>query len=972
MKKLLLSLFCLLTVCVSAFAADVTISLSGSWDPALPAEAATSETTHTCGDYTITIYNGKVHQSAILLTKGSGYLQLPAFEQKVEKITFYSQDGASKTAVVKIYEGSTSVEVGSATTADPSVDNGYTITIPEDKQKANVAYRFKPTSSKNAQISKVELTFAGASTPAAVATPTFSVAGGGFSEAFNLTISCATEGATIYYTTDGNAPTASSTEYTGAINISETTTVKAIAVKGDDTSNVASATYVNINCSNISEWLEKAAADRSIAYIITNPVTVVYNALSTVSGEKQYRYTYVQDATGSLLIYNIENSLTPGQTLTGLAGEYTMYSGLKEMVNANIADLTPDSGEAPAPATMAVGSITTDNQNKYVKLAGVAFNPTTKKASQDGAEIDIFYRFAGVEAPAAAGKYDIEGFVSVYNEKLQVYPTSFKKLLEDPVIAVTTKDDATIANEGMVDVSEAPVTITVTNPNDAAISIYLMKGEDYSEVVANVDEYTEETWTYTITEAGHYGVMASIFTEDGQEASANFVFTIDGPESLMNPIVSLTDSNDNLLEDGASAKAPVKFSIDNYAYNNSKIYYYVTKEETTPEYTVSEENFTLTISEPGDYRYNAYVASYEGEKLTGISDEVSGTFTVLPAGPKDPVIVMTDKDGAEVASGATLAEDKAPVTVTITNPNEGVTMYISTMNLDSGESHDYQAVESHTLTIADSGQWAVGVFMYDDNGECYKEVNFTIEGEIKYLLVKPAVEFLNSDDYEVESPANERVTMIISHQNYNEGALLVYTINGEETTTEERFVEIPITEAGVITYSAYVKLGTKSLSDVEEGEFEVLASAFKLVAPTITFTTPENESTPVTCTITNTNYGGYGTIVYAIGTSEWYEGEGGVVTFDLPNDGNYTVKAYVRNDEDETLNSEVTEEEYVLSGINGIFFGEEGVSVRGGEIVAPEGAEIYNLSGIRMANGHVAPGIYIVRVAGKAVKVTVK
>lgn len=967
MKKLLLSLFCLLTVCVSAFAADVTITASQA------AENATATTTlgsdsYTSGDYSF-YYDKSTGNTAPAYNK-AGEIRLYANNkmkisgETMSKMVF-SVVNATQMANVTVSTGTFTYDsskelytwVGEATevtfTVSAKADNGT---------NTSKAGRFDW---KQVVISSVEA-------PAAVATPTFSVAGGGFSEAFDLTISCATEGATIYYTTDGNAPTASSTEYTGAINISETTTVKAIAVKGDDTSNVASATYVNINCSNISEWLEKAAADSSNAYIITNPVTVVYNALSTAnSSGKQFRYTYVQDATGSLLIYNIENSLTPGQTLTGLAGEYTVYSGLKEMVNANIADLTPGSGEAPAPATKAVGSITTDNQNEYVKLAGVAFNPTTKKASQDGAEIDIYYRFAGVDAPATAGKYDIEGFVSVFNG-LQFQPTSFKKLLEDPVIAVTTKDDATIANEGMVDVSEAPVTITVTNPNDAAISIYLMKGEDYSEVVANVDEYTEETWTYTITEAGHYGVMASIFTEDSQEAFANFVFTIDGPESLMNPIVSLTDSNDNLLEDGASAKAPVKFSIDNYAYNNSKIYYYVTKEEATPEYTVSEENFTLTISEPGDYRYNAYVASYEGEKLTGISDEVSGTFTVLPAGPKDPVIVMTDKDGAEVASGATLAEDKAPVTVTITNPNEGVTMYISTMNLDSGESHDYQAVESHTLTIADSGQWAVGVFMYDDNGDCYKEVNFTIEGEIKYLLVKPAVEFLNSDDYEVESPANERVTMLISHQNYNEGALLVYTINGVETTTEERFVEIPITEAGVITYSAYVKLGTKSLSDVEEGEFEVLASAFKLVAPTITFTTPENESTPVTCTITNTNYGGYGTIVYAIGTSEWYEGEGGVVTFDLPNDGNYTVKAYVRNDEDETLNSEVTEEEYVLSGINGIFFGEEGVSVRGGEIVAPEGAEIYNLSGIRMANGHVAPGIYIVRVAGKVVKVTVK
>ena len=81
-------------------------------------------------------------------------------------------------------------------------------------------------------------------TAATVATPTFSLAGGTYTTTQTVTISCATDGATIYYTTDGSTPTTSSPNYTGAISVSETTTLKAIAVKGDMTdSDVATATY---------------------------------------------------------------------------------------------------------------------------------------------------------------------------------------------------------------------------------------------------------------------------------------------------------------------------------------------------------------------------------------------------------------------------------------------------------------------------------------------------------------------------------------------------------------------------------------------------------------------------------------------------------------------------------------------------------------------------------------------------------
>ncbi len=77
-----------------------------------------------------------------------------------------------------------------------------------------------------------------------VATPSFSVAAGEVTEGTSVEITCATEGASIYYTLDGSEPTTASTLYTAAIVINEAKTIKAIAVKdGMDNSSVATAEY---------------------------------------------------------------------------------------------------------------------------------------------------------------------------------------------------------------------------------------------------------------------------------------------------------------------------------------------------------------------------------------------------------------------------------------------------------------------------------------------------------------------------------------------------------------------------------------------------------------------------------------------------------------------------------------------------------------------------------------------------------
>lgn len=78
-----------------------------------------------------------------------------------------------------------------------------------------------------------------------VVMPTFDPAGGAYTSGQTVTIATTTEGASIRYTVDGSVPSSTaSTEYTGAVPVSATTTIKAIAYKdGMSDSTVAEATY---------------------------------------------------------------------------------------------------------------------------------------------------------------------------------------------------------------------------------------------------------------------------------------------------------------------------------------------------------------------------------------------------------------------------------------------------------------------------------------------------------------------------------------------------------------------------------------------------------------------------------------------------------------------------------------------------------------------------------------------------------
>jgi hypothetical protein len=77
-----------------------------------------------------------------------------------------------------------------------------------------------------------------------VAMPTFSPPGGTYDQPPTVTLSDATSGSTIYYTTDGSTPATSSAVYANPIPVTQTTTIRARATAiGMINSKADSATY---------------------------------------------------------------------------------------------------------------------------------------------------------------------------------------------------------------------------------------------------------------------------------------------------------------------------------------------------------------------------------------------------------------------------------------------------------------------------------------------------------------------------------------------------------------------------------------------------------------------------------------------------------------------------------------------------------------------------------------------------------
>lgn len=153
------------------------------------------------------------HPEAIRIGKLSGYGEVFLTGAWPDTITL-NANGGDSTIIIIVAEN------GSTTTITPAGDSTVTPAAPSGGTSSSVD---EPQS-----VSVAAPTISGSTT---------------FAESTQVTMACATAGASIYYTIDGSTPSAASTLYSDPITLSDTTTVKAIAVKGGESSAVTTQMF---------------------------------------------------------------------------------------------------------------------------------------------------------------------------------------------------------------------------------------------------------------------------------------------------------------------------------------------------------------------------------------------------------------------------------------------------------------------------------------------------------------------------------------------------------------------------------------------------------------------------------------------------------------------------------------------------------------------------------------------------------
>ena len=235
-----------------------------------------------------------------------------------------------------------------------------------------------------------------------VATPEISGTAN-FYPSTSVSISCSTDDAAIYYTTDGTAPTSASTLYEGAftVNADGTTTVKAIAVKdGMTDSDVAEQTFTKATVLTVASALSATSGDNvyvtgtitSITEVNVGYKNATYVISDVTAGVKQnemivYRGKYIGGAdftsadqihvgdvvvvSGTIGVYQEKNQLAQGNQIESI----TPAAVVAPVFSPNGGGFM---GETDVTITCATGSSTI-----YYTLDGT--NPTKLSTLYEGA-----------------------------------------------------------------------------------------------------------------------------------------------------------------------------------------------------------------------------------------------------------------------------------------------------------------------------------------------------------------------------------------------------------------------------------------------------------------------------------------------------------------------------------------------------------------------------------------------------------
>ena len=228
-----------------------------------------------------------------------------------------------------------------------------TITLPEgdySNKYYKLVYNVTVSGSSNKYVQLSEIKFY-TEVQTSIEAPTFTpeegkvAANNTFAEPFALTIASATEGATIKYTLDGTDPALETAlTYEAPITISTMVKVRAIAVKGEEFSVEATATYIVASTEEKPYTASEAITAQSLGLAASVYVTGTVKSIEEISTQYGNATYNITDGVKELKIYRGKNLgnvnfTSADQLLVGdvvvVKGDLTSYNGAAQLGQNN-------------------------------------------------------------------------------------------------------------------------------------------------------------------------------------------------------------------------------------------------------------------------------------------------------------------------------------------------------------------------------------------------------------------------------------------------------------------------------------------------------------------------------------------------------------------------------------------------------------------------------------------------------------
>ncbi len=270
------------------------------------------------------------------------------------------------------------------------------------------------------------------------------------------------EGTTLYYSTNGE----NYVPYTGALTISETTTVYAKAVDAQNNeSAVAEATYTKIEVLSIVEAkaaYDAAGANVDVAVDLTGAVVTVNNG----------QYLFIENETTGINIFNSGANYAEGTKFTAgyILGTSTTYRNMHQLSNVEFCGVeTTTASVEPLEVTIAdIAGNYDEYEGRFVKITGVSID-ADKNMTQGDDEYKAYDRFA--LGFGAIANCDVTGVVAIYNTGEQLY---IKDITYN--LAVTAAGWATLYLDFAAAIPADVEAYTVTEINNGYVTLTQVEG----------------------------------------------------------------------------------------------------------------------------------------------------------------------------------------------------------------------------------------------------------------------------------------------------------------------------------------------------------------------------------------------------------------------------------------------------------------------------------------------------------------